>query len=245
MDEPDSNRWPTACAAALPLSFRPLEEHRLPRFGIRRGSAARTGRDASPYRCSVFGRCSALPAVANRQSVRARRALVGVLSTCSPRRGITTQRTCASRSRAPASGRARALPGCPRAERNFRGGKKRTSMHAHPPRTPKTERPRVWRPEGVRVPRRSGWPISQGVSRMSEVQVPCAFGTAQVAAFRTQHQAAARGLQGGLAVEGIGGLHGKKSVAEERPRGRRARTIRRLFAMRNTFFILFSKPDRR
>ena len=156
VDEPDSNRWPTACAAALPLSFRPLEEHRLPRFGIRHGSAARTGRDASPYRCSMFGRCSLLPAVANRQSVRARRALLGVLSTCSPRRGITTQRTCASRSRAPASGRAHALPGCPRAERNFRGGKNRTSMHAHPPRTPKTERPRVWRPEGVRVPREIG-----------------------------------------------------------------------------------------
>lgn len=62
---------------------------------------------------------------------------------------------------------------------------------------------------------RSGWPISQGVSRMSEVQVPCAFGTAQVAAVRTQRQAAARGLQGGLAVEGIGGLHGKNSVAEK------------------------------
>ena len=57
---------------------------------------------------------------------------------------------------------------------------------------------------------------------MSEVQVPCAFGTAQVAAFRTQRQAAARGLQGGLAVEGIGGLHGKNSMAEKtatRPTG--------------------------
>ncbi len=138
------------------LSYRPLEEHRLARFGIRHGSAARTGRDASPYRCSVFDRCSPLPAVAHRQSVRAPCAHVAVLPTCSPRRGITTQRTCAGRSRAPASGRACALPGCPRAERNFRGGKKRTSMHAHPPRTLKTERPRVWRPEGVRVPREIG-----------------------------------------------------------------------------------------
>ena len=156
MDEPDSNRWPTACAAARPLSFRPLEEHRLPRFGIRRGSAARTGRGASPYRCSVFDRCSPLPAVANRQSVRAPCALVDVLPTCSPRRGITTQRTGAGRSRAPASGRACALPGCPRAEKDFRDGKKRTSMHAHPPRTLKTKRPRAWRPEGVRVPREIG-----------------------------------------------------------------------------------------
>lgn len=139
------------------LSYRPLEEHRLPRFGIRHGSAARTGRDTNPYRCRVFDRCSALPAVANRQSVRAPCALVGVLSTCSPHRGITTQRTCASRSRAPASGRTRALPGCPRAETNFRGGKKRTcSMHAHPPRTLKTKRPRDLRPEGVRVPREIG-----------------------------------------------------------------------------------------
>lgn len=52
----------------------------------------------------------------------------------------------------PCLGRARALPGCPRAETEFRVGRKRTcSMHAHPPRTPKTERPRVLRPEGVRV----------------------------------------------------------------------------------------------
>ena len=43
VDEPDSNRWPTACAAALPLSFRPLVEHRLPIPGIRHSSAARTG----------------------------------------------------------------------------------------------------------------------------------------------------------------------------------------------------------
>ena len=135
-----------------PTRANAFEEHLLPRFGIRHGSAARTGRDTSPYRGSVFDRCSALPAVAHRQSVRAPGALVDVLPICSPRRGITTQRTCAGRSRAPASGRARALPGCPRAETNFRDGKKRTcSMHAHPPRTPKTERPRVWRPEGVRV----------------------------------------------------------------------------------------------
>ena len=139
-----------------PTRANAIEKHLLPRSGIRCGSAARTGRDASPYRCSVFDRCSPLPAVANRQSVRAPCALVDVLPTRSPRRGITTQRTGAGRSRAPASGRARALPGCPRAETNFRDGKKRTSMHAHPPRTLKTKRPRVWRPEGVRVPREIG-----------------------------------------------------------------------------------------
>ena len=134
-----------------PTRANAIEKHLLPRSGIRCGSAARTGRDASPYRCSVFDRCSPLPAVANRQSVRAPCALVDVLPTRSPRRGITTQRTGAGRSRAPASGRARALPGCPRAETNFRDGKKRTSMHAHPPRTLETKRPRGLRPEGVRV----------------------------------------------------------------------------------------------
>ena len=118
VDEPDSNRWPTACAAALPLSYRPLEEHRLPRFGIRRGSAARTGRDASPYRCSVFDRCSALPAVANRQSVRAHCApCVANPASRRSRRSITTRRTCAGCSRAPASG---AQHGC---ARMLQGGK--------------------------------------------------------------------------------------------------------------------------
>ena len=81
----------------------------------------------------------------------------GVHSPRRSRRSITTRRTCAGRSRAPASGRAGALPGCSRAERNFRGGMDGTwSMHAHPPRTLKTKRPRVWRPEGVRVPREIG-----------------------------------------------------------------------------------------
>lgn len=47
VDEPDSNRWPTACVAALPLSFRPLETP-SPDPGIRHGSAARTGRALEP-----------------------------------------------------------------------------------------------------------------------------------------------------------------------------------------------------
>ena len=44
VDEPDSNRWPTARAAALTLSYRPLAKHRLPLPGMRHGKAARTGR---------------------------------------------------------------------------------------------------------------------------------------------------------------------------------------------------------
>lgn len=47
VDEPDSNRRPTARAAAQPLSFRPLETS-LPASGIRHGSAARTGRACEP-----------------------------------------------------------------------------------------------------------------------------------------------------------------------------------------------------
>lgn len=90
-------------------------------------------------------------------SCRRRAPVCGVHSPRRSRRSITTQRTCAGRSRAPASGRADALPGCSRAERNFRGGMEGTwSMHAHPPRTLKTKRPRDLRPEGVRVPREIG-----------------------------------------------------------------------------------------
>lgn len=174
-----------------PTRANAIMEHLLPRFGIRHGNAARTGRDTSPYRCSVFDRCSPLPAVANRQSVRAPCALVDVLPTCSPRQGITTQRTCAGRSRAPASGRADALPGCPRAERNFRGGKKRTcSMHVHPPRTLKTKRPRVLRPEGVRVPREIG--VADLPGSQPDVRSPGAVRVRYRAGRRRSHAAPGR-----------------------------------------------------
>ena len=156
VDEPDSNRWPTACAAALPLSYRPLEEHLLPRFGIRHGSAARTGRDTNPYRCSVFDRCSALPAVANRQSVRAPCALVVSIPAplASKHHNAAHMRRSQPRPCLGARGRAtRMLQG----GKKLRGGMERTwSMHAHPPRTLETKRPRDLRPEGVRVPREIG-----------------------------------------------------------------------------------------
>ena len=80
---------------------------------------------------------------------------------------------------------------------------------------------------------------------MSEAQALRAFAIAQIVAIRVQRHAAARWLQGGLAVEGMDGLHGKIRLVKKRPRGRRARTIRRLFAKRNTFLILFSMADRR
>lgn len=57
---------------------------------------------------------------------------------------------------------------------------------------------------------------------MSEAQAPRAFAIAQIAVIRVQHQAAARWLQGGLAVEGVGGLHEKNSSGEKtatRPTG--------------------------
>lgn len=116
----------------------------------------RTGHKPVPLR--RVRRCSALPAVANRQSVRTHGAHFVVPSERRSRRSITTQRTCAGCSRAPASGRAGALPGCSRAEtRSFPVGWNETcSMHAHPPRTPETKRPRDLRPEGVRVPREIG-----------------------------------------------------------------------------------------
>lgn len=95
----------------------------------------------------------------------------GVHSPRRSRRSITTRRTCAGRSRAPASGRTRALPGCSRAERNFRGGMERTwSMHAHPPRTLETKRPRDLRPEGVRVPREIG--VTDLPGSQSDVRKP-------------------------------------------------------------------------
>jgi hypothetical protein len=82
-----------------------LAKHLLPRFGIRHGKAARTGRHRKPYRCSVFDRCSVLPAVANGQSLRASCAqCIANPASRRSRRSITTRRTCAGRSRAPASG---------------------------------------------------------------------------------------------------------------------------------------------
>lgn len=140
-----------------PTRANAFEEHRLPRFGIRHDSAARTGRERNPYRCSVFDRCSALPAVANRQSVRA--PCAPVVSIPRAARVEASQRSAhAPVAAAPLPrGGADALPGCSRAERNFRGGMERTwSMHAHPPRTLETKRPRDVRPEGVRVPREIG-----------------------------------------------------------------------------------------
>ena len=164
----------------------------------------------------MFDRCSALPAVANRQFVWAQCARVVSI----PR----AARVEASQRSAHAPVAAAPLPRGARTRYPDAPGRKETSVveWKEPGRCMRILRER-WKQNapGTCDPRafaflgRSGWPISQGVSRMSEVQVPCAFDIAQVAAVRTQRQAAARWLQGGLAVEGIGGLHGKNSIAEK------------------------------
>lgn len=156
-DVPESNRCSRRCRRCL--TPRPSSSGTpVPTFRHtpRQRRTHRTGHKPVPLR--RVRRCSALPAVANRQSVRAHGAHFVVPSERRSRRSITTQRTCAGCSRAPASGRAGALPGCSRAEtRGFPVGWNETcSMHAHPPRTPKTKRPRDLRPEGVRVPREIG-----------------------------------------------------------------------------------------
>jgi hypothetical protein len=147
----------------------------------------------------------------------------GVHSPRRSRRSITTQRTCAGRSRAPASGARTRYPDAP--------GRKETSVveWKEPGRCMRILRerrkqnaPGTCDPRAFAFLGRSGWPISQGVSRMSEDQVPCAFDIAQAAHVRVQRHAAARWLQGGLAVEGIGGLHEENSLGEKtatRPTG--------------------------
>lgn len=143
VDEPDSNRWPTACAAALPLSFRPLAEHLLPIPGMRYGSAARTGQavllhatcaavdcssDVPHWRLRCFAEsanpCALHPARRPCRSIKARRIPA-------PARLSLTRAS---------------MPGC------FG-----SAMHSRflrvsiPLRTRKTKRPRVLEPEGVRV----------------------------------------------------------------------------------------------
>lgn len=154
-DVPESNRWlRTVVRCSIQRELTSLVEYRSPLPGIRHGSAARTGWDANPCRWEVstdiphyrlsptgnsFGRlaplCDAFP------------------STRRSRRSITTRRTCARCSRAPASGAQR---GC---ARMLQGGNvfpevgkaELLRAKALPLRTAETKRPRVLRPEGVRV----------------------------------------------------------------------------------------------
>lgn len=78
---------------------------------------------------------------------------------------------------------------------------------------------------------------------MSGVQVPCAFDIAQAAPIRVQHQAAARWLQGGLAVEGIGGLHEKNSFDEKTATGPTGAHDTPLVCEAQQLFHFFRKAD--
>jgi hypothetical protein len=114
----------------------------------------------------VFDRCFALPVVANRQSLQAHRAsYVANPASRRSRRSITTRRTCAGCSRAPASGASSRAPGCFRAKNilyrlvspdpcaacaSFANAGNKT-----PPGLATRGRSRCLG--------RSGWPISQGV----------------------------------------------------------------------------------
>ena len=136
MDEPDSNRWPTACAAARPLSFRPLAQTPFRALGIRHGSAARTGWAMKPTPLwTVRGACALAP--------RRRRQCVCDCIRRRPHRSIKVQRVHAP-----------ARLSLPRAS-NARMLRERDAIAfdraVDPLRTPETKRPRVLEPEGVRV----------------------------------------------------------------------------------------------
>ena len=99
-----------------------------------------------------------MPAVANRQSVRASGALcIANPASRHSRRSITTRRTCAGCSRALASGAVMAHPDASGRKRSATGGYfhdwfcRTLALHALPLRTLETKRPRDLRPEGVRV----------------------------------------------------------------------------------------------
>lgn len=228
-----------------------MVEHLLPRFGIRYGNAARTGPGCSvkaeirtAESCSIDVPYCRLSPTGN-----AYRRIAPCLcqSIPRPRRSITTQRTCARFRSAPASEANQRYPDASGRKNNLRGlDQLNSSMHAHPLRTPKTKRPRGLRPEGVRVASGDrGGRSPREFSRESGVQVPVAFG-AQTAAgkLRTRVRAVAwpQGKQDrGDEVR----FHGSGfDTGKNRPQGRRPRTIRRLFCLRNCFLTatLRSRP---
>lgn len=169
---PESNRQPAACAAALPLSQCRLAETSRPGSGMRHGSAARTGRDANPYRWRPFDRCLASPAVADRQSVcpcasRRRPHRASRCSACAPRGGTPRQRRPARGPRCPCV-RAVMLRKCfgwkrvdeKRVGETVRAAKHRARVRELSFADAETKNAPGNGSEGVRGPRRSGRPIS-------------------------------------------------------------------------------------
>ena len=166
-DVPESNRCSRRCRRCL--TPRPSSSGTpVPTFRHtpRQRRTHRTGHKPVPLR--RVRRCSALPAVANRQSVRAHGAHFVVPSERRSRRSITTQRTCAGCSRAPASGRAQArypdAPGRKPGVSLLDGTKPARCMRILRERQ-KQNAPGTCDPRAFACLGRSGWPISQGVSR--------------------------------------------------------------------------------
>lgn len=158
-DVPDSNRR-SRREPILSLSVNVIAKHLLPASGIRHGSAARTGRACEPVPLETV-RSVLRIGVAKRQSVcaaaPARRPCPasGHSASCH-RNGSASQRNIPVRGLS--------LPGCQDADAA-------TRKHSTPLRTRKRKRPRFWS-EGVRVPRRSGRPIS-GNGNQSNSDRPC------------------------------------------------------------------------
>lgn len=142
VDEPDSNRWPTACAAARPLSFRPLALPRLASPGMRHGSAARTGRARRQPRTRTAVECPSL----QRIGASRRQSRCDLHPWHRPRRSTQTQRTAPYSTMPP-----------PRACRHgcFRANGSRETF-ACPLRTPKRKRPRAGDPRAFTFLGRSG-----------------------------------------------------------------------------------------
>lgn len=140
VDEPDSNRRPTAFAVALPLSYRPLSKHRLATRGIRGGKAVRTGREfKNPYRCK-----SSIDVSHWRLAAPIRYATAPC---CRPYRSIQARRF-------------RAFAAFPASDQHCPDASGRDAiafdLSGFPAlRTAKTRRPRCWT-EGVRLPREIG-----------------------------------------------------------------------------------------
>lgn len=170
-----------------------------------------------------------------------RNALVSLFLPCAARVEASQRSADAPLAAAPLPRGARALPGCFRAEKAFRAGREPTwSMHAHPPRTPETKRPRVVRPEGVRVPREIGAADLPG--SQPDVRCRCAVRVRHHA--RQTHARAVAHCSARAAAQTVWRWRRRASWQNRMKSrdggitaiGRRSRTIRALLRACNTFF---------
>jgi hypothetical protein len=163
------------------------------------------------------------------------------LSERRPRWSITTQRTCAGCSRAPATGACKRYPDAPGRRSNVFNGKgnKTGRCMCILVRTPETKCPRDLRPEGIRVASGDRGGRSPREYRPL-VGVPLAFET-RIA--RAQIRAAIRPQGKQMGVEGWA-LHLNSLVGKMRNKVRRPRTIRGLFSGCNNFFTNIFWPEK-